>query len=476
MNSNISIWLFRFLLYLFFDTIGYVLVNSELFSVQFTELLFILMFVTALFFESQVSKHRFFVLPPTILSLSIFLQVAISGLAYSAVGVGAWEYFDGDYSYILKAIWYSQIAVHVLWISFYLLPDFEVNFYKKVKIVGVSNMLIGLFILISLVVVFFGISTGNLGYVKDAEVNSYTTVISLGTLLGPLSIVFLTVYSYEDAQKRKVIYSLIIVYFIIGLFLGIKSTALSPIALFVISLYMTNRKIKKRFVLFFLLAIAISYVVIEPFRMYYSYVGKNYNTKSIGGYVGLYKDAIAFAGEVDGDNVESNFAFSFVERQSYVSSMCMAMQYADKNNFYIEDEWKNVALSPLYGVIPRFVWGSKPLANFGHFVSFTIYGSSEENSIGITAVGYSYLAARLLGVICFFIVLGLVQRLMFNIFYLNGSYIPFYIFFFILIALPGDAPWTYVSGSIQNLIIFLLILAFLVYTRIGKKVDLPLKK
>ena len=151
----------------------------------------------------------------------------------------------------------------------------------------------------------------------------------------------------------------------------------------------------------------------------------------------------------------------------------MASSKVQNNN--IDEEWEHLLFSPLYAIIPRVIWPSKPLANFGSWASVHIYGSGEENSIGITPQAYSYLVARFFGIIFFFFMFGLVQKVMFNLFYLNASYIPFYILMYFEIGYPSVVPWAYISGTIKLVITVLPVIWVLECTSVGKTKTLELE-
>jgi hypothetical protein len=466
-NSKSSIGLVRLLLYLFLDTIAYVLMQIQDVNAEVVEIIFVVFFIAGMVFENKVATHRFWLLPPTIFAIYTLINNMISAWVYTAYDVGDWIFFNGNDMVVMRGAWYSMVAINVMWIAFYLIPDFKINFFKKAKIVGISNTLTFSFVAISLFAFFIGIKMGVYGYVREKDAHEYSTYLKFAVNLGLLAIVFLTVYSYDDPIKRKLIYILLVVYFFVGLGFGSKTTAVAPMILVCISLYMTNRKVKRQFIIVIAVGIFISYLIIEPFRKYYNLVGDQYDVKNVSEYYDLYIDAFSIAEDVQGEDVEQQFLLSFLERQSYVAPLCMTIQYADDNNYYVEDDWKHIALSPLYAVVPRFLWSSKPLADIGHWASYTIYGSTEENSIGITPQGYAYLSGRMLGIILFFIIFGFVQKLMFNILYLNSNYIPFYILFFTDIAYPGEVPWTFISGCLKSVVMVLPIIAFLVYTKMG---------
>lgn len=454
----------RVTLYFFLSSLSLLLLKIDFLSFKSIQIILVVIYVIMFLFEFKVAKHRFFVLPPAVFMLFSFINNFISGILYLEYGIGEMPYFNGNPESIVMGTWYTLVASQVLWISFYLIPNFKIRFFKKAEIKGVSKTLIFLLVGISLLAFFIGIKLNIYGYVAAHEKVKFLSYMRVAVSLGLLAIIFLAVYHYDYSNSRKVLYGLIVLYFFVGVAFGSKSTSVLPVFLLIISLYMTKRKIKIYHLLIGILSIVLAYKIIEPFRTYYHSKGVYYNVEKISEFSQLFIDSYKYSS----DTANTNFGISFVERQSYVVPLAMTIQYADSNDYYASEEWKNLALSPFYAIIPRFLWESKPLANFGSWASVNIFSLAETTNIGITPQGYAYLVARFAGIIIFFALAGTIQKIMFNAFYLNPCYISFYIFMYLDIGYPSVVPWTFVAGTIKSVVFLLPIIIVLVYTKMGR--------
>jgi len=421
------------------------------------QLLLTALFIIGFIYEFNVATHRFFVLPPAVFTLYCFIYNMAPGVLHFSFGFKDTALIVGDEA-VVRGTWYTLVAVHILWMVFYLIPDFRMKVFHNAEIKRVPILFIFTLIGISVSAFIIGIRLGVYGYYADQDNVNYVSYIRFAVNLGWLAIIILTVYDYENLQRRMLLYFLIGCYFVIGLAFGSKSTAVVPIVVLIISLYFTKRVIKMRYWLTMFLSISLAYMVVEPFRSYYGPMGQSYNTRDVSEVALMYSDAYQYS-----EGNETNYGLAFIDRLNYAVPLAKTIEYADDTNYYASDEWEHLALSPLYAIIPRFLWESKPLANFGVWASVNIFGFENTTSTGITPQGYAYLVLRFAGIVIFFALSGVIQRLMFNFLYLNGSFIPFYIFMYLEIGYPSVVPWTYVAGTIQSIIFLSPLIMFLVY-------------
>ena len=104
--------------------------------------------------------------------------------------------------------------------------------------------------------------------------------------------------------------------------------------------------------------------------------------------------------------------------------------YDPITGYFRDEEWLHLLKSPLYGLIPRFIWETKPLADFGIWVSVNIFDLPATTHTGILPMAYSYLVYRLPGIIIFFTLYALIQRAAFNLFFISRGFLPIYIYFY----------------------------------------------
>jgi len=417
-----------------------------------------LLFLSALFlagilYEIKAAKHRFFVLPPAYFSLYMLLSLFLPGIHYYYFDAKAGAQFMVSDYYVNLGAWYTLVAVQVLWIAFYALPAVSYRSFSKFEINSVPIWLIHLFVIISVASFFIGLSTGTFGYVANPENVGMLGFVRLGINFGLLAIILLTIYHTHLTWSRRYLYAVIAINMAIGLAFGSKSTVVSPIIIYILSLYMSGRQIGKASLVSTVVAIALAYTLVEPFRIYYDLFASG-RQLSISELIEAFVSAREY---IKGD--EANYIVAFLDRMNYLTVLGRTIEYADLNNYYRSEEWGHLLLSPLYGVVPRFIWESKPLADFGLWTSVNIFDLPATTHTGITPQGYSYLVMRLPGVILLFTLYGLIQKTTFNMFFLNGRLIPVYLYFYYIVIFPSYPTWTAISSFVQTLVLTIFLLA-----------------
>jgi hypothetical protein len=457
--------LLRVPLYLILSATGYLLIRfptSEALAIQIG--LTILLLVTAAF-EMFVARHRFMVHPPALFTAFSLVNNMVAGIWHFVGNLSLTSQFPTADQSIVRGSWYTLVAVHVLWIAFYMLPD---GFLRVKSTDGpqcVPNRLLYALVGISLASFAIAVRSNAYGYTADTANVTYLSYLRFGVNLGLLAIILIVAYEWAVPSRRALLHVLVGTYFIIGLLYGSKSTAVMPLALVIVTLYVSGRRVQMRYLAGGVLGIAVAYAVIEPFRIYYAFEGQQQDVRGVADLARMYAAAQTAVGQT-----EINYGNSVIERQSYVTPLAKAIEFADDNTYYHTEEWKNLALSPLFGTIPRVIWSGKPLANFGSWASVTIFGIAETTSTGITPQGYAYLVARLPGILLFFLLFGLVQRLVFNFLYLNRAFLPLYILMYFDTGYPVS-PWTFVAGTLQSLILISPVILLL--ARMGQRQSAP---
>lgn len=438
----------RVALYALLSSVGYLMLVFP--SIGFLEIQvgLTLLFVIGAAFELRVSEHRFLMMPPALFTAYMFVQSMLAGIWYFAANGAdaATQIFVRDES-IVRGTWYTMVAVQMLWVAFHSLPSGLLRLRDAVTMkripIGFIHALLG----ISLVCFVASVRLNVFGYVADAANVAYVTYLRFGINLGLLAIVLLAAYDHDDLPRRRLLHLVVIAYFLIGILYGSKSTAVMPVLLMVVALYGAGRRIPLRYVGIGVLSVGLSYAIIEPFRLYYQFAGDTADKGTVTDLVNLYLTA-----QSSTDREQVQLVASLMERQSYVAVLAKTIEFADETGYHHTEEWRNLLLSPLYGTIPRFIWNSKPLANFGSWASVNIFGFVETTSTGITPQGYAYLVARFGGILLFFGIFGVIQRLIFNAIYLNRAFLPVYLLMFFQVGYP-EAPWTFIAGNLQTLIL-----------------------
>lgn len=458
----------RLSLYFLLSTIGYAALHFEVLSHTDTQILLTVLFLIGVGFEKRVARHPFLVLPPAVFSLYCFVNNMLSGALYFAFDQQGVSQFHVRDESVVRGTWYTLVAVQVLWTSFYLLPDQKVRLFGRTEVRDIPGFVIATLTGVAVLAFVIGVSIGAYGYTADQEKAELLSYIRFGVSLGLLAIVLTVVYRYDTQGSRVLLYWLVAANFLMGLAYGSKSMALLPVLLVIVSLYFTGRKINKTHWMAAAAALVAAYMIVEPFRIYYESVRGKVDLLDVKKLAAAYSEALK-----QEEGRETNYTMAFIERNSYVVPLAKTLEFADMTNYYREEEWGDLALSPLYAVVPRFVWESKPLADFGSWASVHIFGIMETTHTGITPQGYAYLVLRFEGIMLFFLLYGIIQRFVFNLLYLNSSFIAFYILLYLEIGYPAVVPWTYVAGTLKSLVFILPIMAWLIYLNRYRRAPSP---
>ena len=238
-----------------------------------------------------------------------------------------------------------------------------------------------------------------------------------------------------------------------------------------IVLYFKERKVDKSVSLILIGAIFLAYAIIQPLRIYAEASASLKGTSlTISDLYNIFDEAINTNTSYSSDDASFIFT-SFMVRSNYMEPLCMAIENK-KSSFtetHVKGGWGHIALSPIYAVVPRFIWKNKPIADIGRHFSYEIYGSTFLNSIGFTPQGYFYLLNGFFGVVFGFLLIGSFIRVI-TWFLLERLREPIiYLYLLVEFSSPTDLIWSYFSGIMQS-IIFLLIVMFFMYKRSGRLV------
>lgn len=389
----------------------------------------------------------FFSLPPSVYSFYMFLNIFLYGFFYIFLDMKSYSHFYVEDYYVGLSFYYTFISIQVLWVSFYSVKDKSSVFLRFDGFENKSIKFIFYFLAISIFSIFISISQRMFGYVAEQERVDFLSYLTFASNLGFLSIILTVFYYYKESKSAKLfLFICVVFYFIAGIGFGSKSVAVMPIFFVIISFYFSKIKIPKIYYFILVFSLGLSYVLIEPFRVYYDSVGKQDSVENISQLTDVFLNAQIRRGTLN------EYATSFITRQDYLIPLAKTLKYGDEGGQQFSEAWVDLLMSPLYGVIPRLVWPTKPLANFGSWASVNIFELPETTHTGITPQGYAYLVQGLIGIIIIFYIYGLFQRFIFNLFFLNKKMLPFYLLMYLDLGYPAVVPWTFFAGMIQRII------------------------
>jgi len=437
--------------------------------VLFVHLIYHSIIIALLFLESRYQSKAFvpfLLLPPTIYSLYVFLKIGIGGLL-TFFEIGNWIYYQFNPETFITSDFISVLSVIFIFIG-YNAFSFRLINTKTLKLP--SKRRVYILSVVPILSVIYGLSTGSYGFLGDgSSENSFIQIIKTGSELGSFIIIYLVYYFYDRPIEKKIVYIFLTFFFILGLAYGHKSTAVIVVLNFFIVLYFKERKVDKSVALILIGAIFLAYAIIQPLRIYAEASASLKGTSlTISDLYNIFDEAINTNTSYSSDDASFIFT-SFMVRSNYMEPLCMAIENK-KSSFtetHVKGGWGHIALSPIYAVVPRFIWKNKPLADIGRHFSYEIYGSTFLNSIGFTPQGYFYLLNGFFGVVFGFLLIGSFMRVI-TWFLLERLREPIiYLYLLVEFSNPSDLIWSYFSGIMQS-IIFLLIVMFFMYKRGGR--------
>lgn len=446
----------RIFLGTFLLTVTFLVLELRLFSGQVYSWFITLCFLSFVFFEYLRSNHTFIFYPPTLFCVYMLFNIFIAGIAYFNLGLDVGTQFVVAEYYLLYGMWITFLSVVVIWISFYFFSDRPLKIPKGLRITSIPSSVAITLLGISVFISLLAISQGAFGYVVDQNSVAFASLINFSGRLSYLSIIILALYHFE--QKKKLIYWVIGITVIFGIISASKTNVVYPMVVFIIARFIAGEKIRASWLFMFISLIFIAYALVEPFRIYYELIGQ-YEDKSIYTLIMQFFEA-ANNEAVQAKVVEIDFLSKFINRLSYLTVLGKTIEFTSINGLQNFNDFYHLAMSPLYGAVPRIIWEGKPLADFGLWASENIFNLRSITHTGITSQGYSYLIFGVPGVILFSCLYGSIHRFIFNAFFLNRGMTLVFLYFYLFVSLPSYPTWTATAGLVQNLILVSVTLFF----------------
>lgn len=296
---------------------------------------------------------------------------------------------------------------------------------------------------ISLASRLIAIRLGVYGYSSDAgrlsELGGITQYLSMTQGLGQLALVVVALRYFSPTGRTVHValwfWGLLGYEMVFGFLSGFKSQVAMPIVIAGVCMYLRQGRLPWRWVVFVPVAISMAYAVIEPFRAA-RYQDKAFEGTSLTYIAKTMKEAYSGGGASRQEGGPGT-TLSFLARSNYLQIGSLGIEYADSRhlpdsapNFLL-----NIFLSPIYAVLPRGLFEFKPLSNLGTWYRIEVMGIIGGNtSIAMGPFTYLYFAGGLVAVALGFFFIGIIQRVVTDVFLASpkaGAAIPF------LILLPG---------------------------------------
>jgi hypothetical protein len=399
-----------------------------------------LVIIYLIFLFNVVKKiNNYLFLPPTILTLGHIIYIWFSSLLMK-LGVAishlnAFEIFD-DYQ-IQKSVFITLISNIIVWIVFFIFYDHKKKhyFHSYIKYKFKNNKIVNISILIILIILYISLFSGNFGYyaTNDEYVNITNSLFNL--------LMLMICYKYFFSKINMYMIFVFILIVVFAILSASKSLIIVPILYITILNYFKTKSFSFNFILLSIALLLLAFSIIPKIREIYegsSIVEANLNNN------------ISYS---EASNV--NAGQDFLNRLNYVPVLCKAIEYNGKIPNSVENLWEYTLLSPIYAVVPRFIYSEKPTTDFSRWFSYNIARSTETNNISATYQGILFMNGGLISVILGFILVGGFMYFFYFYFYSYNN-LPFYVSMTFIFATLTAEPWMFFSGTLQNIIIFII--------------------
>lgn len=198
-----------------------------------------------------------------------------------------------------------------------------------------------------------------------------------------------------------------------GFLSGFKSQVVMPFIIVGFVYYSRRNRFPRWLLPAVVAGLFAAYAVIEPFRVARNedagFVGTN-----LGGIVGTMTNAGGIDTAAGGEDASTGLLFLARTNLTYVGSL--GIEYAAENELPegSPEFLKDIVLAPAYALIPRFLWDSKPFQNTGAWYYNEVMGLNGNTAAAMGPFTYLNFAGGPVAVVLGFLLVGVLQRGMFD--------------------------------------------------------------
>lgn len=275
---------------------------------------------------------------------------------------------------------------------------------------------------ISLIAKLWAIKLGVYGYSSTYDqliaAANYTQYFAMADSLGKLALVGVALQCFATPHASRVerqLLWLVLGYEIaFGFLSGMKSAVVMPFIIVGIVYYSQRNRFPRWLIPAVVVGLMAAYAVIEPFR-----AARNESAGFVGTSIGSIVSTMASASSVnaDGGDERASTSLSVFARSNLTYIGSLGIAYAANHNelpagspAFLGD----IILAPANAVIPRFLWDSKPLQNIGLWYTNQVMGLDLYSSTAMSPFTYLNFAGGPLAVILGFLLVGVLQRGLFD--------------------------------------------------------------
>lgn len=381
------------------------------------------------------------------------------------------------YEYMSKAMHYVILAAFSMWIGYRMkLGNRFFNFLTNNAIIKKSffnrsdklkiNVVVFLLI-ISIISRIIQIQFGLYGYSGDAESREiyggiWNILYMIGTL-GTLVLIVSSLNYFNKGDKKTLFFISFITELGFGLLSGMKSEIMLPFFIIGFTYYIAKKKFNKTIVTFAVISIIIAYIIVEPFRIL-RMTDKSFSSDPIS-IISTLVDSYEMNKRtklVDEQSFDIIF-LQFLGRLEYTLTTARAIQYEDQVGLdtRAQDFRERLLTVPLQAYIPRAIWSNKPLEDSGKWYSVYVWGSVETSSVAYSPIGFAYFAGGIIPLVLIFVLIGALQKTLFNFLQLGSGGIIIYFGLLLSVVLIDSKLNTIFVSWLRNVPVLFLLQAWI---------------
>jgi hypothetical protein len=384
---------------------------------------------------------RWLVNPAILTSINMFgvIYGVANILYYTSTGEEDMDMFGINYQWLSRAealallgavsMWLgyrSQFSVRMArWLSE--LCRFDVVLIREWKL---NWSIVWFFVLTSVGCRLAMIYLGLYGYNADLDAllayQSYTQYFLMVGQLGSLALLALVLHCAGVKQPSvlawECLYGVFLCEMFFGLLAGFKALVVMPSLIIAIGNYTVKGKVPLVWLGAALLSLGLAFFLVEPLRAARHH-SEEYDNRS------LLSISAALVETLDANDTEiqrkdSSGILYHLLRTNLTGFSAVALRFRET------EEWNddspasltNLLLAPVYAITPRFLWPDKPLSAVGRwFYEEVLQLGTGDTSVAMGPVGQLYLAGGATAVCFGFLVVGIIQRLVYQAFWRLNS-------------------------------------------------------
>lgn len=293
---------------------------------------------------------------------------------------------------------------------------------KYMKVAGRINMpALYVCLALSLLARLAAIRLGVYGYSSDYDEliagANYRQYLSMAESLGKLALIAVATQRFASTRPsfsdRGLLWLVLGFEVAFGFLSGFKSAVVIPVIIVGIVYYAQRARFPRWLAPAVMLSVWAAYAIIEPFRL-----ARNLDPGFVGTDLGSIVTTMVSASnvQVDDDVERASLGLSFLARSNLTYVASLGIEFAANNDLPAESPefLSNIILAPAHALIPRVLWGSKPLENAGLWYTNQVMGYDFYSSTAMSPFTYLNFAGGPFAVVVGFWFVGVLQRGLFD--------------------------------------------------------------